>query len=117
MFPHTTEALALAAGVTVNTVLRWKSEGLLDGLPTTKSGGRAKGVHRMWSDEALQRVREIAGMKKRGFDMPAIRRHFNCEPSVVAERRAAEAQEKADAKAAAEQTKRARAEERAKRST
>lgn len=80
VFPHTTDELAAAAGVTANTILIWDRMGLFFGIGTTKTGGPSKGVKRRWAAEAMVRAKKVKELKDRGFGMPAIFQHFELNP-------------------------------------
>lgn len=80
-----TEELAAAAGVTTNTILRWKTRGLFHGLEKpAKPGGPRRGVRLRWPDAALARVREIVRLQGEGKTTAELQQHFGANAAEYA---------------------------------
>ena len=115
MFPYTTEDLATAGGVTVNTIFLWRQAGFFDGVESTLTGGNSSGVRRRWSESAKARVLEIVAMKKAGIDTSHIQKKLGVDPVELALRLNREADEKAATARLKSEDRRRRAEARAAR--
>ena len=115
VFPYTTEDLATAGGVTVNTIFLWRQAGFFDGVESTLTGGNSSGVRRRWSESAKARVLEIVAMKKAGLDTSHIQKKLGVDPVELALRLNREADEKAATARLKSEDRRRRAEARAAR--
>lgn len=80
-----TEELAAKAGVTTNTILRWKTAGLFHGLEKpAKPGGPRRGVRLRWPDAAVARVQEIVRLKAEGATTTELQQHFGADAAEYA---------------------------------
>lgn len=80
-----TEELAARAGVTPNTILRWKTSGLFHGLEKpAKPGGPRRGVRLRWPDAAVHRVQEIVRLKSEGMTTTELQQHFGADAAEYA---------------------------------
>lgn len=68
-----TAVLCEAAGISTPTLQRWVARGL---LPRCVRMNPGKGVRGMYPATALERVREIAAMRARGFSLDEIAAKF-----------------------------------------
>lgn len=80
-----TEELAARAGVTTNTILRWKTKGLFHGLEKpAKPGGPSRGVRLRWPDAAVARVEEIVRLKAEGMTTAELQQLFGADAAEYA---------------------------------
>lgn len=80
-----TEELATSAGVTTNTILRWKTAGLFHGVEKpAKPGGPRRGVRLRWPDAAVTRVQEIVRLKAEGKTTAELQQHFGADAAEYA---------------------------------
>lgn len=71
------EVLCEAAGVSIATLQRWVAQGLLPRCVRVNPG---TGIRGMYPREALERVREIAAMRSKGYSLAEIADHFAPPP-------------------------------------
>ena len=80
-----TKELAARAGVTTNTILRWKTAGLFHGIEKpAKPGGPRRGVRLRWPDAAVARVQEIVRLKAEGATTTQLQQHFGADAAEYA---------------------------------
>lgn len=88
MFPHSTDALAQAAGVAPSTVLKWHRLGFFaDCVPQRTGDGKTTGAAYWWSDAAMARAAHIVDARARGFSMDEILRQLRAQPGFPAEKK------------------------------
>ena len=71
-----TAVLCEAAGISTPTLQRWVARGL---LPRCVRQNPGTGVRGMYPATALERVREIASLRSRGFNLDEIAAKFAAE--------------------------------------
>ena len=82
-FPHRTADLAERAGVTANTIAKWKGRGFFVGITVSKTGG-GSGVFLRWPPEAMVRIDEISELRERGLNTEMIVEHFKKKTGAAA---------------------------------
>lgn len=67
------DVLLGAAGISIATLQRWVAAGLLPRCVRVNPGS---GVRGMYPKDALERVREIAALRAKGYSLAEIADHF-----------------------------------------